>query len=615
MSWPAWSAVARAGRRLASSADGAAGRGRRRRRAPGRGAGRPVRRGAGRVGPGPRRGVAGHRRGGGDAAAAARRDGRHAGRRGRRGHRPPRVVRRAGCAAAGPGDRDGPAAHRLPVGPGADPPLAGDVPAGGDLRDPRGDRLRRLHPPARGARRPAAAGLLPRPGRGGGRRGRLHHRRRRGRHRRQAGAPAPARLRGPGRHRRRRGERQLGAAQGGREGPRLGARRHPAGTARARAGRQDRRPGRPGRRRARRRRTGWGSGCWRSSSRRAPPARTRSRRCATPCAGSPTPSAPRRRAPAPSSDHRERVPDVLVQHDPVAVARVLEQGGGLLEDALPPSSGTNLQNIRCPVPIVQARQCSASSKTTGSVSRTVRTSRAPAAVAISAIALVAAERGVDAAGARVDQRRREVRDEQRVDRPPGVVLRPEGGQPGPAAADAAAGASRAATPPAAAGRTAPARTPARRRTAPAAAATSRRRAPPRPGRARRARAAARVCATIAGETSRAVTEPVLADGPREGERDRSAAAADVDDALARSRVEQLDEPVRDRREERHAALVVVVGDGVEDPADAGHQLGGRRWRWAPGQPARPGACGPWPGRAVRVRPPRRALPGSAPRRR
>ena len=52
----------------------------------------------------------------------------------------------------------------------ADPRLAGDLPARGDLRDPRGDRHRRPRPPARGARRPAAAGRLPLPDRRRGRR-------------------------------------------------------------------------------------------------------------------------------------------------------------------------------------------------------------------------------------------------------------------------------------------------------------------------------------------------------------------------------------------------------------------------------------------------------------
>ena len=49
------------------------------------------------------------------------------------------------------------------------------LPPRGDLRDPRGDRHRRPGAPARGARRPAAADLLPRRDRGGG--GRVHLRR------------------------------------------------------------------------------------------------------------------------------------------------------------------------------------------------------------------------------------------------------------------------------------------------------------------------------------------------------------------------------------------------------------------------------------------------------
>ena len=74
-----------------------------------------------------------------------------------------------------------------------DPPVAGPLPARGDPRDARGDRVRRRGPPARGARRPAAPGLLPRGDRGGG--GRLHPRRRRRRHRGQAAPPQPARVR------------------------------------------------------------------------------------------------------------------------------------------------------------------------------------------------------------------------------------------------------------------------------------------------------------------------------------------------------------------------------------------------------------------------------------
>ena len=64
------------------------------------------------------------------------------------------------------------------MGPRADPPVAGDVPARGDLRDARGDRVRRRRPPARGARRPAAPGVLPRADRRGARSGRVRRRRR-----------------------------------------------------------------------------------------------------------------------------------------------------------------------------------------------------------------------------------------------------------------------------------------------------------------------------------------------------------------------------------------------------------------------------------------------------
>ena len=72
-----------------------------------------------------------------------------------------------GCPAARPGRGDGPAAlaRRLPVGRRADPRVAGAVPARGGLRGGRGDRDRRPGAHARGARRRAAAGGLPRPGR------------------------------------------------------------------------------------------------------------------------------------------------------------------------------------------------------------------------------------------------------------------------------------------------------------------------------------------------------------------------------------------------------------------------------------------------------------------
>ena len=63
-------------------------------------------------------------------------------------------------------DRHGPARARCPWDRGADPPVAGEVPARGDLRDARGDRRAgdATHAPARGARRPAAAGRTSTPG-------------------------------------------------------------------------------------------------------------------------------------------------------------------------------------------------------------------------------------------------------------------------------------------------------------------------------------------------------------------------------------------------------------------------------------------------------------------
>ncbi len=100
-----------------------------------------------------------------------------------RTRRPPRRVPRG----------DAPAARRVRLEAGADPPVAGALPARGDPRDARGDRHRRCRAPARGARRPAAAGLLPRRDRRGGRG--VHPRRRRRRHHRQDAAPQPARLR------------------------------------------------------------------------------------------------------------------------------------------------------------------------------------------------------------------------------------------------------------------------------------------------------------------------------------------------------------------------------------------------------------------------------------
>ena len=155
LSWSAWQAVAAAPRRLASAADAPLARAV-------AGAGHPV-----DVLPeasvpalldlarARRRGLAGRRRRGGGAP-----------RRARGGDRRTAasvevevlhgVVRRAGRPAAGPGDGDGPAAHRVPVGPRADPPVAGEVPAGGDLRDPRGDRGCREDPTTRTCARSSA---------------------------------------------------------------------------------------------------------------------------------------------------------------------------------------------------------------------------------------------------------------------------------------------------------------------------------------------------------------------------------------------------------------------------------------------------------------------------
>ena len=210
----------------------------------------------------------------------------------RRGRGAARVVRRARRPAARPGHGDGRAAPQLPLGPRADPRVAGEVPPRGDLRDPRGDRDRGLHAPAGGARRPAAAGGLPRPGRERGPRRRVHDRRRRRRDRRQARAPAPARVRGPRRRRRERGRGQLGDVEARREGPGLRARGRADGAAGPGPCRQGGRQGRQGRRAARSPATPSATGCWRSSSRPGPPARIPSRSSGTPYAGSPTPSAP-----------------------------------------------------------------------------------------------------------------------------------------------------------------------------------------------------------------------------------------------------------------------------------------------------------------------------------
>ena len=102
------------------------------------------------------------------AAVLARRSRRP---RGPRGRGAARLLRRAGRPAAGPRHRDGPAAQRVPLGPRADPPLAGAY-----LLEETYETLEAIETgehcarPARGARRPAAAGGLPRPRRRRGRR-------------------------------------------------------------------------------------------------------------------------------------------------------------------------------------------------------------------------------------------------------------------------------------------------------------------------------------------------------------------------------------------------------------------------------------------------------------
>jgi hypothetical protein len=61
-------------------------------------------------------------------------------------------------------------------------------------------------------------------------------------------------------------------------------------------------------------------------------------------------------------------------------------------------------------------------------------------------------------------------------------------------------------------------------------------------------------------------------GKRGREGDGPAAAPDVDHAFAGHERECVDETLRDRREERHPALVVVVGELVEEPRDAGGRI-------------------------------------------
>ena len=390
----------------------------------------------------------------------------------------------------------------------------------------------------------------------------------------------------------------------------------PTGAARAGAGRQDRRPGRPrsasrrasprraggaaagARRRGPRRRRGPGAG----AARRRPPARRHRPRHggASPARSSDTASVCRTswcstiRSPSRASSSRA-----------AACAKMPSRR----------SSGTNVQNIRCPVPIVQARHCSASSKTTGSVSRTVRTSTAPAAVAIAAMRLVAAERGVAARGCA--GRRAPPGGRGRTARRPLARCRPASRRwsARPARPGAAAGASRAAPPPAAG----------RKNSTSEDASTSKgcsgsRSAVASPSSTETwsspaARAAARVCSTIAGDTSRAVTEPVPATARASGSVTAPRPHPTSTTRSPGRGSSSSTRPLRDRREERDTALVVVVGDRVEDLADTGHQLGGRRCGLDTCRACPAGAGPPWPARAVRVRPPRRALPGSAPRRR
>ena len=149
-----------------------------------------------------------------------------------------------------------------------------------------GDETGDWEPPARGARRPAAAGLLPRRDRRGVRR--LHHRRRGPRHHREDVPPQPARLRPAVRRparRRRAGERGLAGDQGPGQAARVAHRRparHPARAAVRHQGGRARRIGSPSRRADRARRPAAGPG--RGGGRRG--ASTPSRPCATPYAAS-----------------------------------------------------------------------------------------------------------------------------------------------------------------------------------------------------------------------------------------------------------------------------------------------------------------------------------------
>src|SRR5689334_13303292 len=83
--------------------------------------------------------------------------------------------------------------------------------------------------------------------------------------------------------------------------------------------------------------------------------------------------------------------------------------------------------------------------------------------------------------------------------------------------------------------------------------------------------------------------------PREPGGGRAAPTAEVERVLTGPHAEQVDQPVRDRLEERDPALVVVVRDRVEHPSDHGHRLG--ELAHARSLAARTGDR-PWPVRAV-----------------
>jgi hypothetical protein len=76
---------------------------------------------------------------------------------------------------------------------------------------------------------------------------------------------------------------------------------------------------------------------------------------------------------------------------------------------------------------------------------------------------------------------------------------------------------------------------------------------------------------MAGAMSTAVTAPVVPTARAAG-KVTAPAAPDVDHAFAGHERECVDETLRDRREERHPALVVVVGELVEEPRDEGGRI-------------------------------------------